>query len=196
MEYADLEKEAKESSPVFNQEAATLLLPVNFDDSTRGNLAETADSNGLLAKTEGHITIIGRATGEAIIEKIKSFTEEEKEKILAEIENLSAQFGWSYDEKSDYYLVFKAYPATEDRPAEERKSIVQIINLPSLTAFYQKLNELLGTDFDVPFPHITLFTNSTREDKKFCGIGIYSKAQFEELKPERIDLGREVAYEN
>jgi hypothetical protein len=53
MEYADLEKEAKEFSPVFNREAATLLLPVNFDDSIRGKFAEIADSNGLLAKTEG-----------------------------------------------------------------------------------------------------------------------------------------------
>ena len=48
------------------------------------------------------------------------------------------------------------------------------------------VNQLLEKQFETPLPHITLYTTSTREDKKLRGIGIYSKKQFEELCPKRI----------
>ncbi|MEX0877913.1 MAG: hypothetical protein WDZ40_03585 [Candidatus Spechtbacterales bacterium] len=47
---------------------------------------------------------------------------------------------------------------------------------------------ILGLDLEVPLPHITLFTTSTREENQLRGIGVYSKEQFEDLSPEKITL--------
>ena len=76
----------------------------------------------------------------------------------------------------------------ENGPEEKRRSIVQLVTMPDLAPFYAKLNRLLDSHFDLPFPHITLFATSTREDKRLRGIGIYSEAQFHTTHPQEISL--------
>jgi hypothetical protein len=58
--------------------------------------------------------------------------------------------------------------------------------IEGLEDFYKKLNAILDTNFLTPLPHITLYTNSTRKEKKLRGIGIYSKEKFEELQPQKV----------
>ena len=58
--------------------------------------------------------------------------------------------------------------------------------LQGLNDFYKQLNILLKETFDEPLPHITLYTTSTREDKRLRGIGIYSQKQLEKLDPQQI----------
>lgn len=103
---------------------------------------------------------------------------------MTAIQELSKKFNWNFAFKKESYFITKHY--SEDK--EERRSIIQLVSLPNLDPFYKKLNKLLGTKFDTPFPHITPFTNSTNKGKKLRGIGIYSKKQFRALNPIKIKL--------
>ncbi len=52
--------------------------------------------------------------------------------------------------------------------------------MPDIAVFYAKVSELLGISLEVPVPHITLFAWSDYEPNKARGIGISSKADFEQ----------------
>ena len=146
-----------------------------------------ARSEGLSQKPQCHITILGTAIGEAIKEKLRTKSPDEHEVVFDRIETLSRETDWSFSPKAEYYTVSKTYPESETGESDERKSIIQLVNMSGAASFYTKLNELLGTSFDAPFPHITLFTTSTREDKKLRGIGIISEEDFRTLSPKRIE---------
>src|SRR3989344_1196592 len=169
----------------FDREKVTLLLNINAQGSAFHDVEKVAKQKGLSRKREFHITLIGSATGEAIIEKISGSDYKINEKTLSKIQELSKKFNWEFSFQKEYYFISKSYsePGQEN---ERRQSIIQAIELPNLIVFYKKLNQRLGTNFDTPFPHITLFTNSTRKDKKLWGIGLYSEKEFYSLKPVKI----------
>ena len=170
---------------IFDREKATLLLSISAEDYAFHDVEKFAKQKKLLRKKEFHITLIGRETGETITEKIKNASSAEQEKILSKIQETSAGFSWNYSFLKEYYFISKTY--YEDKENEERQSVIQLFSLPDLIPFYKRLNHILGNIFEIPFPHLTLFTNSTREDKKLRGIGIYSEKQFYSLKPMKIE---------
>src|SRR3989344_6046076 len=159
---------------VFKKETVTFILKVP-EPKWLDRLAKIQKEYGLLKKEEFHITVIGTDTGEAILKRLEGLDAEEKESKLREIENLARQTKWAFCLKFDYRFISKTYPPKDGYQEETRESIIQSAKLPNVRSFYGGLNKILGTDFPVPPPHITLFTNSTREDKRLRGIGIYSK---------------------
>jgi hypothetical protein len=167
----------------FNRGIDTLLLGITPNKFTLENLKLLAEEKGLTQKSEFHATIIGSDTGDVIKEKLQILSPDEKTKLVQVIEELANEFNWSYTPLDEYYLISKIY-----EEQEKRSSLIQVIDLPDLTSYYLKLNELLGTTFSLPFPHITLFTTSTKEEKKLRGIGIYSKDQLSELNAEKIEV--------
>src|SRR3989338_1160196 len=171
---------------IFNKEKVTLLLTVNAEESAFYDVEKVAKRKGLFRRKDFHITLIGRATGETIIKKITVTDSEEEDRILSTIQELSGKFNWTYSPQKEYYFISKSY-SEPDLEEEERQSIIQLVTLPNLVPFYKRLNQFLGTNFDIPFPHITLFTNSTREDKKMRGIDLYSEKEFYSLKPTKIE---------
>ena len=173
---------------VFKKEIATLILKVP-ESKWLDRLAKIQKEYGLLKKEEFHITVIGTDTGEAILKRLEGLDAEKKESKLREIENLARQTKWAFCLKFDYRFISKTYPPKDGYQAETRKSIIQLAKLPNVESFYRGLNKILGTDFPVPPPHITLFTNSTREDKKLRGIGIYSKEDLSLISSRSI-MGR------
>jgi hypothetical protein len=166
---------------IFNKDIMTLLLDIKVNLSSIEKVKNEAEKEKLFQKAEFHSTIIGSDTGEKIIAMVADSIQ--KEKITSDIEKLSHEFSWSYSQKDEYYFISKKYQENED---EERKSIIQMIDLPDIVPFYEKLNKKLGTNFDIPLPHITLFTTSTNPEKKLRGVGIYSKNQFDALQPKII----------
>src|SRR3989344_8516872 len=171
---------------IFNKEKVTLLLAVNVEESAFHDVEKAAKQKRLLKKEEFHITIIGKETGETIIEKIKNTSPAKQEDILSKSQEASGSFNWDYSFQKKYYFISKKY-VEPGQEKEERQSIIQLVTLPYLVPFYKRLNQFLGTNFDIPFPHITLFTNSTREDKKLRGIGLYSEKEFHALNPIKIE---------
>jgi hypothetical protein len=173
-------------SVTFNKEKITLLLNIEVERSAIDKVSGEALSRKLLPKDEFHITLIGNSMGEIIKENISQLSMGDQTKILLKIENLVNEFSWNFMLKDEYYYVSKTYPKTADFEEEKRESIIELIELDDANKFYVRLNELLDTNFVLPFPHITLFTNSSREDRVLYGIGIASEEDLRSLKPERV----------
>jgi len=175
----------------FYPETATAVLTVdknNIDLEAKRALAEQL---GLLAKKEFHFTVIGKETGERILKVLENSDEIKRNRVLTQIRELVQAVDWRVVLDDDFYYITKDYnepdPGNPGKTIPEtRRSIVQMARVDELAEFYRKFNDLLGEDFATPLPHLTLFTNSTREDKKLRGIGIYSPSQFKELKPEKV----------
>lgn len=152
---------------------------------------DNAKKLGVGAKKEFHVTIIWSDTGRQILKSIENLNKTEKDKIIEKIRHLCESTNWKVELEDECYYIEKVYDENKvidkdkDMP-EKRKSIIQMAKIQNLEVFYQQLNELVNKLFKIPMPHITLYTNSTREDKKTRGIGIYSKKLFEELNPQRI----------
>lgn len=103
----------------------------------------------------------------------------EKAKYLSELQTLWESINWKLSLKDEFYSVEKII---ED-PWEKRESVIQMVELEGVSEFYKGLNALLDTRFELPVPHITLYTKSTREDKMLWGIGLYSWEDFYALNP-------------
>lgn len=168
----------------FSYDKCSLLLNVDAEDLLTDTFESFAQINNLNKKEEFHITIIGRETGENILEMVSSLPVDDKKILLAKIDNLSREFDWSYTPNDEYYEISKKYDTADGE--EIRRSLIQIIEIPDLKAFYENLNILLGTDFKLPLPHVTLFTTSSIETMRLRGIGLYSVEQFQSLSPNRI----------
>lgn len=150
-----------------------------------------AEHLNLFEKDEFHITIIGSETGEIILKHIASLVEPEKSKLVEQLKELCETYNWQVFLLSEFYYIRKQYEKNNDIDLhsiniEIRESIIQLVKIPRLAFFYKKLNALVNQKFETPFPHLTLYTTSTNEDKKLRGIGIYSKKDFNALEPVAI----------
>lgn len=183
----------RESHLTFRKETTTILLHAEPEVASFEEVRSVAQKEGLTQKEEFHITIIGRETGEAIAKIVSSKTPEEGSELLRQIEDLSKRYAWSNHYLPDYYFIRKDYNEEGAENVETRKSIIQTVSLPDLEAFYRELNALLGTDFSIPFPHVTLFAASTNEENNVRGIGLYSEKQLQALQPVRIEPDQSVS---
>lgn len=176
---------------LFYPDKATLLLAVDSRSVNMETKKTAAEKMDLLPKTEFHLTIIGSDTGEEIMRGLETRPVSERERMISEIARLGKSIDWKITLNNDCYHIQKDYddpdPADPNTTIPEtRRSIIQSAEIQGLEEFYQKLNLLLEKDFPIPSPHLTLYTNSTREDKKLRGIGVYSRKQFEDLGPVRV----------
>ena len=170
-------------------EQLTLILPVNELGFDFSKIEPMAFKNGMQKKKEFHITIIGYKSAK-IIEATLLKDESSVEKILRSFVDIINSTDWSYKPLEEFYTISKNYSFidhhTKQRINETRTAIIQMIILECITDFYEKLNTLLGLNLESPIPHVTLFTKSTHLPNMFEGIGIYSKEEFEKLKPQKI----------
>ena len=132
-------------------------------------------------KREFHLTAIGSATGEAIKADLLARDEKERLRLFGAVADLARTWVWTARPQDDFYLIRKTYEGSE-----VRTSIIQKVALDGLAEFYGRLNALLGTSFEVPMPHLTLYTGSTNPEKALRGIGLYSEKEFLDLGPEKV----------
>jgi len=188
-------REAEEKGIITNisfyPETATMLLDIDEKAPSLETKRAEAEKLGLREKKDFHITVIGSDTGEEILESLSGLDEQAREDKLNEIYKLGKSMAWEVTLNDKYFYVQKDYihPGEidpEQTTSETRKSILQMADVKGMDEFYKKLNAMVEKKFDTPLPHITLYTTSTREDKRLRGIGIYSKKLFDELNPEKI----------
>ncbi len=157
---------------IFDDKKRTILLSVDPSDVNVHALEELAIKEKLSKKKEFHITIVGSQTGLKL-----------EEMDFEEIKKISKKLDWAFSMGKDFFLISKEYPNNEIR-----RSIIQTVTLPALDIFYKKLSLVINLVLDIPFPHVTLFTDSTEKVNQLKGIGIYSQKDFKEMSPVRIDL--------
>lgn len=169
---------SKNQKIVFNSEKITALFII---DSIKIDENNYEKKFWLLKKQEFHATIIWTKTWEKINEILNNLDNSQKKQILEKIVNLFWKYTWDLNFKNEYYYIEKDVDENE-----KRKSVIQIIDLPDIDKFYFELNSILKTNFEIPFNHLTIYTNSTLEKNKLRWIWIYSKKQFFEFNPKKI----------
>lgn len=154
-------------------------------EATQGLAAtsEYAKRNELSPKNEFHCTVIGTRTAVEISEILSGLDGNQGDLLLVEIDSLIKQFSWNIIPKNEFFLLEKTYPEYD---GEVRRTIIQMVDIPDLTEFYEKLNNVLSSNFSLPLPHITLYATSTNEKNILRGIGVYSEDEFKQLQPKQI----------
>jgi hypothetical protein len=121
-------------------------------------------------KQELHITILSREAAESVKIHLEQHPDE-----LESIQQLINNTDWSFRKRNQFFRV------EENQDVE---SIVQLVQISELKAFFQKLSEQINTDLEPPPAHITLYTRGNSK-----GIGIPTNEDFKQLAREEINMG-------
>lgn len=181
--------------PSFNEKRGTALLLLDERLLHFGFLAAQAEQNGLQKKHEFHVTIIGNAHAKEIKTVLKTLAPEEQQKRIADLHALIQSTDWSFGTTrgTGFYHIKKEYRAANPKDSsvetvEARESYIQVLSIPALEEFYQRLNVLFGLSLKSPLPHITLYTKSTDSKNMGVGIGISARDDFASLNPDEIPI--------
>jgi len=159
-----------------------LVIPDTLPDLLKH--ADKANKLWLQAKSEFHFTILGSKTKKEILAHKQGLSTDEISRLFADIEALAREFTWEVTMKDEYCLLQQDYH--DDGIPETRTTIIQMADIPTLPAFYDRLASLTWMPFELPHTHITIYSGSTRPDKMLRGIGVYTRAQFEGVVKERL----------
>ena len=118
-------------------------------------------------KPELHVTLVGKDLGEKITAKVKVAPglAEQLQGLAREASLLVGQLGTLHHasaEKTD----------ENDQPLHA-ESVIQMVDVPGLETFYQRLEKLTGEAVEIPPTHVTLYTLGDPE-----GIGLPDWATF------------------
>lgn len=173
----------------FFEDKKTLLLNIPPQAVNLDTLQEKAKQNGMEPKEEFHVTAIGFKTGNKIKEIIGTMPSAQQQVLVENIQSIINETDWSCSLLPDVFHISKEYTSKDQNTGKKitalRESYIQKVSLPGLTEFYNKLNNLLGTSFEIPPIHITLFTGGNDKDAKM-GIGITSESELEKMNPETV----------
>ncbi|HLP80233.1 MAG TPA: hypothetical protein VK158_06345 [Acidobacteriota bacterium] len=155
----------------YDRAAGTILLDVHPSlIQAPASVAAYAKANGMIAKPEYHITLIGSQIGSKLVERCK--TRPSHWKNLAQFcDNMP----WNFTLLDSYYALKKTYET------ETRKSIIQEARLPSIATLTEFLQENMGIPMPSPFSHVTLYSASTNPAKMSRGIAVYSRADLDAI---------------
>ena len=121
-----------------------------------------ADQSEFKSKDEYHVTVIGKKTQEQLL------TKGVLDDVVRLLEDTTQ---WSIVSLDDILLLRNIETnSTGGRVVEE--SIIQLVTLSDIGAFYNDVRKTTGLDIPTPPAHITLFTKNADH-----GIGLYSSAQ-------------------
>lgn len=162
----------------FFDEFETILLPIDSKELKLDAIKKISNDKKINMKEEFHITIVGFSIGEKLISMNIDFDK---------VKSIALKYDWNYILKDSFFYIEKDIIDEYDL-SEKRRSVIQVVDVPCLELFYRDLNNQFDFKFITPFPHITLCTDSTNYKNKQMGIGIYSKNEFDDLNPERINV--------
>ena len=168
---------------------ATLLLNIS-KPVLDSRLVLYAAENGFIEKNEIHLTILSFQNGKKIL---KGINPNEKETVLGTIRSFAEKFQWNIKFIPGYFILERTIQefilnGKVQTPTHTRRTVIQKVSAPDLSLFLGRLSENLSIDFDVPFPHMTLFSWSDCESLMTEGIGLNSESDFEKYKKQEIVL--------
>ncbi len=176
----------------FNEEKNTLLLEVNREQVDLSGLQSLAEKNNFDPKDSFHITVLSFKNAAEIKKTLGMLPEAERQKRFTEIKSLIDTNNWNFTLEPRRYHISKEYVSPDPQNKgtklkERRESYIQMVNLPGMEIFYNKLNEILGVNLEIPPAHITLYTGGDDREKAKIGIGIKSQDEFLKLNPESLE---------
>ncbi len=132
-----------------------------------------------IPKQEAHITVFGSELGTHLLGQFVASPETEHQLCQA-----FESTDWSYVQTGELRRLARVNTDLADREIIE-ESIIMLIEMPGMAAFYSKLKTLglIRPDHPLPPPHVTLYTRNCD-----LGIGIHSDSELAELSCEHVTL--------
>lgn len=131
-------------------------------------LASESQALGFKQKDEYHVTVIGVGLSERIRDLGKT-------EAVAE---LIGTYVWSVEISNQYIELAK-----DDDDDIHRQSIICMVEVPQLAAFYEELSNHTNTTLSAPPAHITLYTKNYDR-----GIGVYNQDDLMRLKVRDLNV--------
>lgn len=155
------------------------------NDDTGKTVEPEALKSGFRRQDKRHITILSGSTKQLLKDILNKLSLEERKNILEKIKNLLNNLEWQFKPKEIYRIRKTGYI---DNPtiSENRESYINMVEMPDMEIFYQKLNSLLKSNLPTQLSHITLFTKGERENPKHYGIPVSSIEEFNSMEPKKI----------
>lgn len=153
-------------------------------------VSHRAEELGLIMKPEFHISILVNRNAQLLNRVLEQ--QQNPEVALNSLIETFHKTDWSY-EMTNVFVLHEQHYSLESLsenygktnfPAHTRRSIVQVVEVPSLSKWYDSVSGTLNEVFPEPVPHVTLFTWSDYEPMMARGIGISSKEEFDQCTKE------------
>ena len=159
----------------FNPITMNCLLDIDENGINFSAVPNKWDWISLRKKDEFHKTVIWSDTGKRILSIIKDEAKNDiKKKHLQEI---ALSKDWEIEAREEYFLIEKWYTNKDSWELEEvRTTIIQSVVVEDMQRYYEAINTILWTRFEVPPAHITLYSTSTHRENTTRWIGLYSEA--------------------
>ena len=106
--------------------------------------------------------------------------------------SLAEHYFWHMEFLPEYFVLERTIKAfivngKVETPEHTRRSIIQSVSIPDLELFFTQLSTIAGTSFELPVPHVTLFSWSDYEPEIMKGLSLNSKADFEKYLKQKLD---------
>ncbi len=162
----------------FDDSRCTLLLQIP-SMVIPPELAVLAETNGLSAKSEFHVTLIGTRTGNRMTSALAALDPAPRGRLLERLTRLLPAIEWRFSPRGLYYRAEREYAApTEALAPERRESYLELVKVPGIGQLYHECNALLNVRLPLPPTHVTLFAKGTNPATAERGIGIETAEEF------------------
>lgn len=148
--------------------AGTLLLPIAADTWPPPACRVVLDGIDFAPKRELHVTLVGRALGQALRTAIA-----EGRFAPAVVRAAVEALDWRFERTGQLWRLEDTARRGTKPP---RGSIIETVEMPAMAAFHARLGGMLGRRLPVPPAHVTLYTSG--DD---AGIGVPDDAALRRL---------------
>jgi hypothetical protein len=159
------------NGPQFDEESGFLVIDVDMD--AYGYQREEVEYAGSTfePKNELHITILSKDAAEAVSQHLQAHPQD-RDQVVRLIDDTQ----WDFKKTGELYYI---------KEAEDVETIIEMVDMPVLDDFFQKLAGIVKEELEVPPAHVTLYMRGT--DK---GIGLATQEEFDRLVVEEVlDIG-------
>ena len=162
----------------FDAKKMTLLLGLS-GQSVDSSTAQKLNANGFQPKEELHVTVLSFKNGNKVAKALKALPQDERQARIDTI-NVAAQVTeWSISPTGEMYGIEKQYDG-EDEP---RRSLVELVDCPQITAFYDTVASVVpAVELEIPPAHVTLGTQGNPQ-----GIALNSQEELSQFG-HRVEL--------
>jgi len=161
--------------PGFN-EKANVVIPLAPDTFPLANKDIEVFGETFTPKDELHITVIGSDLGLLLQQRIQ-----QDQSINKLLKKIFSETDWSFKQTGPVHMLSRS------KQGVVQQSIILLVDMPGLAAFYKQLitSGLLAPDTPLPPAHITLYT-------RFCpsGIGVPSEDVLAALSVKTLSVSR------
>lgn len=148
---------------------AFLLLQLDMEEYRFPKTLVIYEGEVYQPKDELHITVLSQGAAKKVQEYLDA-----NPGTRGKVEELIRRTEWSYEKIPRFYHV---------RKNSNENSLIQLVRVPGLPAFYAELSDLVGKQLEQPPTHVTIYTRGNPE-----GIGLPNHEVFEALVTRRIEL--------